>query len=250
MPNKTSKIPFHRTVSGVIFISITAFIISAVVIFAIIFSYYLIRVKFGDTTELEKKFNTHSTNDETTFLSFETEADLTKENLVRPHSPVFGNPEATTKMIMFIDFSCPFCQETYSGFEDVRARYEPAIQFVYKYFTLETEFADGFDTALASACANEQNKFWEYYQLLFENKIFDRQSLLDYASSLELEMDSFQTCLDSEKYRSQIAQDFQDGLNIGVAGTPSYLLNKKLIQGTLTPEKWDEIILPQLQKQL
>lgn len=249
MSEQPPKLPLHKTVGGVIFISITAFIISAVVIFAVILSYYLIRVKFSDTTELEKKFNTPSTNDETTFLSFETESDLILDNLIRAHSPIFGNPEATTKMIMFVDFSCPYSQATYAGFEAVRARYEPAIQFVYKYFTFENEFTDGFDAALAAACANDQNKFWEYYQLLFENKILDREALQNYASSLELEMNDFRSCLNSEKYRSQIEQDFQDGLNIGVIGTPSYLINRKLITGTLTPEKWDEIILPELKKQ-
>ncbi len=68
-----------------------------------------------------------------------------------------------------------------------------------------------------------------------------------YALQLRLDSSAFRACMDSNKYEAAIAQDFQDGIQAGVRGTPTYIVNQQKIEGSISSETWDEIILELLQ---
>ena len=79
---------------------------------------------------------------------------------------------------------------------------------------------------MAALCAEEQGKFWEYRGRLFQNQYaLQRGDLIRYAKGFKLDLESFTSCLDQEKYASKIQADFEEGVDLGLRGTPAFLVN-------------------------
>jgi protein-disulfide isomerase len=84
--------------------------------------------------------------------------------------------------------------------------------------------------ALASECANEQGKFWEYHDVLFQNQQgvdsgwASRENLKEIATAVGLDRQQFDSCLDNEKYKSNIDRDLALIEELGLDTTPSFLI--------------------------
>ncbi len=89
--------------------------------------------------------------------------------------------------------------------------------------------------ALAAVCADEQGAFWDMHDMLFKNTpAFDRGSLRVCASRLELDLEAFNACLDSEKSKAVVEQDLADGRSYGVAATPTFFVNGRQVVGSVS----------------
>ena len=87
--------------------------------------------------------------------------------------PVLGDPNAPITMIEFSDYQCPFCLKFYSTtLKQIEANYIETgkVKFVYRDFPIPSLHANAIPAALASECANEQDVFWQYHDLLFNNQ--------------------------------------------------------------------------------
>ena len=102
----------------------------------------------------------------------------------------------------------------------------------------------------AAQCANDQGKFWEYHDKLFANqKALDKDSLIKYASDLQLDGESFAACLDSGKFSADVRQDVSDGQAVGVTGTPAFFINGRFLNGAVPYEQFAAIIDEELASQ-
>ena len=98
-------------------------------------------------------------------------------------------------------------------------------------------------SAEAANCAADQGKFWEYHDMLFENQgALAKPNLVQYATNLQLDMASFNQCLDSGKYTNDVKQDMADGQAIGVTGTPAFFINGRFLNGAVPYEQFAAII--------
>jgi protein-disulfide isomerase len=154
-------------------------------------------------------------------------------------SPVLGN--ATIYVIEFSDYECPYCQAS-EGFNDGvisqlkqrDASWEAPVPKIIEEYVNTGKVSlifrnfpvhDILEPALAAKCAQEQGKFWEYHRVLFENyNALSQTSLKRYALDLGLDMNSFNQCLDSKKYQSEVDNDVSDGKGLGVSGTPTFFV--------------------------
>lgn len=102
--------------------------------------------------------------------------------------------------------------------------------------------------AEASECANDQNAFWQYHDKLFasqagENRgAFNKDKLKQFAVDLKLNAAAFNACIDSNKYKAQVADDTEVFQTVGVQSTPTFLVNGKAIQGALPFDQFAQII--------
>ncbi|MDX1614595.1 MAG: thioredoxin domain-containing protein [Candidatus Promineifilaceae bacterium] len=152
-----------------------------------------------------------------------------------------GDPSAPVVIQEFSDYQCPFCARFFeqtlpSLLENQIAAGEAVL--VYYDFPLTNIHAQAQAAANAARCAGEQDAlaYWEMHDLLFAstqewsvqepNPVF-----ADYAETLELDGDSFATCLESQRYFDEIAADLASGSARGVSGTPSFFLNGQLLVG-------------------
>lgn len=144
-------------------------------------------------------------------------------------NPARGNTNSSVVMIEFSDFQCPACKAAEPVIEEILDNYDVA--FYYRNFPLSIH-KNSFISAEAAECANEQGKFWEYHDVLFDNQNnLDEESLKKYAKDIRLNEEEFNLCLDSEKYKSDIEKDIKDGKSLNIQGTPTFFINGRKVLG-------------------
>ncbi|HCE30750.1 TPA: disulfide bond formation protein DsbA [Candidatus Daviesbacteria bacterium] len=165
--------------------------------------------------------------------------------------PFKGQKNAPVTIIEFSDFQCPYCERFYTQslpLIDENYIKTGKVKLYFRNFPLGFhQYAQ--KAAEASECANEQGKFWEYHNKLFENQnSLDTDSLKKYASGLGLDAGKFNSCLDSGKMKSIVQKDFDDGAKYGVTGTPAFFINGIIVVGAQPYEAFKQIIDQELNK--
>lgn len=106
------------------------------------------------------------------------------------------------------------------------------VKLVFRDFPLDQIHPFARAAAEVVACANEQGKFWEYHDVLFERQ--EEISTMDFfglAQELGLNKNQFESCYKTRKYKNEIQSDLESGIKAGVQGTPATFINDKFISG-------------------
>lgn len=231
----------------VIFLTIIVLLVFG---FMALFSYYLYIERYGDSETRERLSETFTEQLSVLSGTKENNSDIIQRpigSIIQAHNPIFGNAQANITLVVFIDFECPFCRSAFPSFENIRDQYGPAVRIVFKHFPISSIHPRATNAALAAQCAHEQDAFWDYYRLLFEEKQLSDAALVQYAAQLSLNTEKFAGCVASEKYMPHINQDLQDGIAVGVRGTPTYALNQRRLEGVVEPDDWNTAIIELLQ---
>jgi len=159
-----------------------------------------------------------------------------------------GNPNAPVTIVEFSDFQCSFCARFYEQtLLQLRQQYIDTgkVKFVYRDFPLGNhEYAQ--KAAEATECADDQGKFWEMHDLLFETGLLAPSDLKQHAVTLGLDTTEFNECLDSGKYTGEVQKDLKDGQAAGVQGTPSFFINGVLLRGAQPFSAFQQVIEAEL----
>ncbi len=141
--------------------------------------------------------------------------------------PARGPEDAPIVMIEFSDYECPFCKKWRVEVYDILfEQYGDVVRFVYRDFPIQSIHPEAVPAAVAANCAGEQGKYWEFHDLLFlGGRKLGRETYIAYAEELGLDMEAFIPCLDSEEQRQEVLADFNDGVRLGVRGTPTFFIN-------------------------
>jgi len=146
--------------------------------------------------------------------------------------PFKGSEKAPVTIVKFEDFQCPFCIQVQSTFNELVSRYDGKVRLVHKDFPLESLHPQARQAAEAARCAHEQRKFWEYHDKLYANSPkASADDLKNYAKEVGLNVDSFDRCLVSGKYKAVVQQDLKEGTQLGLSGTPTFFINGREISG-------------------
>jgi protein-disulfide isomerase len=160
---------------------------------------------------------------------------------------VKGDPKAPVTIVEFSDFQCPFCKKSENTLHELLTKYSGRVKLAYLDFPLRDIHPEAQRAAEAARCAGEQGKFWEYHDALYaEQSKLDGAELLTRARALRLDEKSFQSCLDSGKFKSKIEADLEQGRKVGVAGTPGFFINGVFLSGAVPPADFEKIIDTQL----
>lgn len=158
------------------------------------------------------------------------------------HSPVLGRADAPITIVEFSDLQCPFCARALPTLHEVMEQYPNQIKLVFKNFPLAMH-RDALLAHLAVLAAGEQGKFWEMHDLIFASqKALKRDDLLQRARSLNLDIARFTADLENPQLKQRIQADKQEGVDIGVAGTPTFFINGKEYSGAMSVEQFKAAI--------
>ncbi len=157
-------------------------------------------------------------------------------------SPIYGDVNSPVKIVEFTDFECYFCGQAQPALQQALKTYPKEVSLVFKNFPLAMH-RNAKTAHLAAMCAEEQGKFWNFRNMLFEHqKALKREDLISYAKELGLNTETFTTCLDQAKYLSKIEKDFAEGVRLGVAGTPTFFINGTSFSGAQPFETFQQLI--------
>ena len=127
---------------------------------------------------------------------------------------------------------------------------------MYKDFPIVSNHPQAADAAEAAQCAGEQDAYWEMHERLFaQPEEWDttqdaaRASFERYADELDLDADALRSCLDDERYAADVQANFEEAAGLGLTGTPSFIINGKLLVGAHPTETWIEILDQELAEQ-
>jgi protein-disulfide isomerase len=159
--------------------------------------------------------------------------------LTAPAPPVFtistadqprkGNPQAAVTIVEFTDFQCPSCAQAQPVIEQALQEFDGKVQLVVRDFPLE-KHAEAFKAAEAAEAARAQGKYWEYIALLFQNQAaLSKDKLKDYAAQLKLDAQQFTAALEAGTFADKVQHDAQEGLRLGVSGTPTLFVNGRRV---------------------
>jgi protein-disulfide isomerase len=157
--------------------------------------------------------------------------------------PFKGSEKAPVTIVKFEDYQCPFCKQVQPTFNDLLSRYNGKVRLVHKDLPLESLHPQARQAAEAARCAYEQGKFWEYHDKLYANSPkASADDLKSYAKDIGLNLDSFDRCFASGKYKAVVQQDLNEGAQLGLTGTPTFFINGREISGNQPLEAFEAII--------
>jgi protein-disulfide isomerase len=159
--------------------------------------------------------------------------------LVAPESPVFsiatndqpllGSADAPVTIVAFTDYQCPSCAAIHPVLEKLVKEYGNKVRLVTRDFPL-SQHTDAFKAAEAAEAAREQGKYWEYVQVLLRNQsALSVEKLKGYATDLALDRTRFDSALDSGKFKESVQRDLEDGVTLGINGTPTIFINGRRV---------------------
>lgn len=162
-------------------------------------------------------------------------------SLVTPTSPTLGSAKAPVTIVEFSDFQCPFCRKFYNdAYQEIKKTYIDTgkVRMVFRHYPLSFHAAAR-PAAIASQCAFDQGKFWEYHDLMFAEQdkqgqgtiTFGATELKAWAQKLSMNAATFNSCLDSSEHADIVDTDMKVAGTLGITGTPSFVVNGKLIVG-------------------
>ena len=170
------------------------------------------------------------------FLAFypESESDsklLTTSKLIDDGSPMLGDSNAPITILEWGDYQCTFCYKFHQNTLDIINEdfiKTGKVKLVFKDFPLNGP--DSVLAAEASYCAEDQGKYWQYHDEIYKNwkgertGWITRDSLDTFATTVGLNLDEFNSCLDNGKYKSRVSMLHEFGKEIGIDATPSFLV--------------------------
>jgi len=160
----------------------------------------------------------------------EVDIKITDDDQVR------GSDNAAVTIVEYSDYQCPYCSNFNNTMNKVVDNYGDKVRWVHRHFPLDAIHKNARKAAEAAECAGDQDKFWEYSDLLYENQSKINDSLYEkLAKDLNLNAEEFNECMESGKYEDKVDNDYKGGTKIGVSGTPSIFINNEPVKGGALP---------------
>ena len=150
-------------------------------------------------------------------------------NISTKDQPSLGSANAAVTIVAFTDYQCPSCAAIHPSLERIVKESGDKVRLVARDFPL-SQHAEAFKAAEAAEAAREQGKYWEYVHVLLQNQSsLTVEKLKSYATQLGLDRTRFDAALDSRKFAEMVQADLDDGIKLGLKGTPSLFINGRRV---------------------
>jgi protein-disulfide isomerase len=147
-------------------------------------------------------------------------------------SPALGSDSAPITIVEFGDYQCEACYHWFHNTRDTLIdNYIETGKAKLIFVDLPFLGRDSPKAAEASYCAEDQGKYWEYHTMLYtfqdgppDSGWADRDRLNSFAFSLDMNIDEFNECMDSSKYKKRVKANYDEAVRNGANSTPTFIL--------------------------
>lgn len=164
-----------------------------------------------------------------------------------------GDENAPLTIVEFSDYQCPACRYLWEQtHEDLKKEYIETgkVKLIFRDFPLTSIHPMAQLSAEAAECVREQSgneMYFEYHDVLFENQNqLSKSNLVIWANEMGYDIES---CLDLRRFKQEVESDLDEGLRLGVKGTPSFFINGKLYVGAYSLIDFKNIIEEELKNE-
>jgi len=194
-------------------------------------------------------------SDQESFLS-----NLIPSTLLANGSPILGDPNAPITLIEFGDYQCHFCNVHFHNTEhSLLENYIETgkVKMIFKDFTIIGP--DSVNAANGAHCADDQGKFWQYHDILYNNWTGENNgwassdNLLRFAQEIKLNIEQWSDCMIDSRHSQIISDSSKDARDLGITGTPAFFVigpdnNITKIHGAQPYESFERIFNLELKK--
>jgi len=164
-------------------------------------------------------------------------------------SPVKGNAKAPITIYEFSSFDCLYGQTMQATLNKILKKYPQQIKLVWKDLPIDEQNNNIMLAHQASRCAQEQDKFWQYHDLLWQSDgNFTLAKLQALADKLNLRRLDFDSCLKNQITKAVVEKDISEANDLLISGTPHFYINEQEIMGLATEEDFSKIIEQELKQ--
>ncbi len=168
---------------------------------------------------------------------------------IESDGPSLGPEDAPVILVEFGDFQCPFCRQAMGIVYELAQKYPEELRVVYRHLPLDTIHPRARAAAEASACAADQGLFWEYHDRLFANPTaFGDEDLRAHAREVGADGEVFDACVEKREHAAKVDADAAAAVELGITGTPAFVVNGILLFGLQTEETLDRLIRDELER--
>ena len=169
-----------------------------------------------------------------------------------PQGYLLGKPDAPVQVIEFADFECPACGQFATLAEpDIRKRLIEPGTISYRFYDYPLAMhKNTWQASNAAACADEQGKFWEMHDQLFNQQ--DRWNgqatsrpksrFQEYAKAIGLDVAKWEACYDAQKYQPRIKANEQMAIKRGASQTPTFVIGNQMIGGAISFDRFKALV--------
>jgi protein-disulfide isomerase len=150
--------------------------------------------------------------------------------------------DGNVTLVEFLDFECESCLAAYPFVEQLRDEYDGRVTFVARYFPMPGH-ANAENAAVAVEAAAQQGRFEDMYHRMYETQTEWGESqeskaalFRSFAEDLGLDMADYDAAVSDPATLERVLQDREDGLALGVEGTPTFFLNGEKVEAETTDE--------------
>lgn len=158
-------------------------------------------------------------------------------------SYVRGAEDAPITIYEFSSFQCPFCKRGAETVRQVMSAYPGQVRLVYKSYPLPMH-AYAEPASRAALAAGRQGKFWEMYDLIYENqeRLKEEGAFEELAEKAGVDLAQFRKDLEDPAIQAQVEREQAEGARLHVRGTPTFFINGTPLVGAQPLESFQRII--------
>lgn len=155
-----------------------------------------------------------------------------------------GGAEAPVKVVVFSDFQCRYCAQSARELKQLRDSAPGQLAITFRHLPLEAIHPHAVAAAMASECAAEQGRFEAFHDLLFDNQqAIGVKPWTEFAAAAGVpDTESFGRCVREERHRDRVTRDLEMAGSLGVAGTPTFMVNGRVLRGSGTSARLAELV--------
>jgi protein-disulfide isomerase len=160
---------------------------------------------------------------------------------IASYQPILGNETSSIAVHVYYDFNCPYCARSHEIEQKMLAEYGDRVKFVYKNFPVIRDTSAFW--AEAGLCAHEQGKYEVFADFAFNNiQNVTFKDIASYAQGLGLDKQAFLTCFNNGKYTDAVQADLQEAFDLGLRGTPAFVIYGQVFPGFLSEDQFRQLI--------
>jgi len=173
-------------------------------------------------------------------------------------APYWGNKDAKVVIIEFSDFQCPFCRVAAFGIKPFLYEFKDKVKFVFINYPLDNACNKYMQhpmhpascvAAEAVICGGDEGKFWELHDAIFRSqKNLNYEAVLNIAEKQGMDKAALSQCMSSEVTKKKLEKDVDLAHRIYLTGTPSILVNNRILRYWRSPEVLRAIIKEEIKK--
>lgn len=159
--------------------------------------------------------------------------------------PTRGPTDAAVSIVEFSDFICSACASSAVNIARLQAELPNDVKHVYKSMPNEGASSRAVELSVAAMCAAEQGGFWDFHDALFQvsnAETLTDQDLVNLAEALNLNLDSFTTCLTEQETLALVERNFQEGLALELTAIPTIFINGERYTGAMEYDRLEGIV--------